>query len=50
MAEGLAKKWLSERQGVGVQDLEELGYKVQSRGENNSTYIKRLDDIAATKL
>lgn len=36
MAEGLAKKWLSERQGVGVQDLEQLGYKVLSRGKNDT--------------
>ncbi|CAM9607761.1 unnamed protein product [Ectocarpus sp. 13 AM-2016] len=32
IAEGLAKKWLSERYGVGVQDLEQAGYKVKSRG------------------
>ncbi|CAM9605247.1 unnamed protein product, partial [Ectocarpus fasciculatus] len=32
IAEGLAKKWLSERYGVGVQDLEKAGYKVKSRG------------------
>ncbi|CAN0345797.1 unnamed protein product, partial [Scytosiphon promiscuus] len=32
IAEGLAKKWLSERHGIGVQDLEQAGYKVQSRG------------------
>ncbi|CAN0560595.1 unnamed protein product, partial [Ectocarpus sp. 12 AP-2014] len=32
IAEGLAKKWLSERYGVGVQDLEQAGYNVKSRG------------------
>ncbi|CAM9985700.1 unnamed protein product [Hapterophycus canaliculatus] len=32
IAEGLAKKLLSERFGIGVQDLEQSGYKVQSRG------------------
>ncbi|CAN0586940.1 unnamed protein product, partial [Ectocarpus sp. 12 AP-2014] len=34
IAEGLAKKWLSERYGVGVQDLEQAGYNVKSRGES----------------
>lgn len=33
IAEGLAKKWLSERHGVRVIDLEQAGIKVQSRGK-----------------
>lgn len=36
IAEGLAKKWLSERYGVGVQDLEQAGYKVKSRGKSHT--------------
>lgn len=36
IAEGVAKKWLSERHGVEVQDLEQIGYKVQSRGKRNA--------------
>lgn len=33
IAEWLTKKWLAERHGVRVQDLEQAGYTVQSRGE-----------------
>lgn len=33
IAEWLTKKCLAERHGVGIQDLEQVGYRVQSRGD-----------------
>lgn len=33
MAEGFAKKWLSQKHDIGMQDLARAGFKVQSRGQ-----------------